>query len=107
MKYQIAPGVSISAGGYVVFTENLHFGNPADPGCHTPFALSENGDTVYLHSGLDGALTGYSDEEEFGASVTNVALGRYRKSTGTYNFVAMSSNTPNEENAFPSYNIAA
>ena len=100
-KYEIADDVMIDPQGHVVFTQGLHFGNPSDPGCHVPFALSENGETLYLHSGQDGALTGYSDQERFGASETGVAFGRYRKSTGTYNFVAMNVNTPGSANAYP------
>ncbi|UCG58813.1 MAG: lamin tail domain-containing protein, partial [Phycisphaerales bacterium] len=53
-KYEIAEGRTIRAGGYIVFTEELHFGNWDDPGAHMPFALSENGETLYLHSGRDG-----------------------------------------------------
>jgi len=100
-KYQIADGTSIGPHGYIVFYEDEHFGNINDPGCNTPFALSENGETLYLHSGFAGELTGYSEQERFGASETAVAFGRYRKSTGTYNFVAMSENTPGESNAYP------
>jgi len=101
MKYEIAAETAIEPFGYVVFYEDLNFGNPDDPGCRVPFALSENGETLYLHSGRDGSLTGYSDEEKFDASETGVAFGRYRKSTGTFNFVAMSRNTPGSENAYP------
>ncbi|UCG60155.1 MAG: lamin tail domain-containing protein [Phycisphaerales bacterium] len=101
MKYEIAEGTTVTAGGYVVFAEELHFGNWSDPGAHVPFALSENGETLYLHSGRDGELTGYSEQEKFGASETGVSFGRYQKSTGTYNFVAMSINTPGTANAYP------
>lgn len=100
-KCEIALGTWIDAGGYVVFYEESSFGDPADPGCHVPFALSENGETLYLHSGENGELTGYSEEEKFDASETGVAFGRYLKSTGTYNFVAMSENTPGSSNAYP------
>jgi len=100
-KYEIAEGTSIGPYGYVVFYEDQHFGNINDPGCNTSFALSENGETLYLHSGFAGELTGYSEQEKFGASETAVAFGRYLKSTGTYNFVAMSENTPGESNAYP------
>jgi len=55
-----------------------------------------------LHSGLNGELTGYSEQEAFGASETGIAFGRYGKSTGTYNFVAMSENTPGFANSYPS-----
>jgi hypothetical protein len=101
MRYEIAAGTIIEPYGYIVFYEDLHFGNPDDPGRHVPFALSENGETLYLHSGRDGLLTGYSDEEKFDASQTGIAFGRYLKSTETYNFVAMSVNTPGSENAYP------
>jgi len=101
MKYEIAAGTIIEPYGYIVFYEDLNFGNPDESGCHVPFALSENGETLYLHSGRDGILTGYSDEEKFNASETGIAVGRYLKSTGTYNFVAMSVNTPGSENAYP------
>jgi len=100
-KYEIAQGTSIEPYGYIVFYEDQHFGNINDPGCNVPFALSENGETLYLHSGFAGELTGYSEQERFGASETAVAFGRYQKSTGTYNFVAMSENTPGGSNAYP------
>ncbi|MFC1795457.1 lamin tail domain-containing protein, partial [Planctomycetota bacterium] len=43
----------------------------------------------------------YSDEEKFDASETGIAFGRYQKSTGAYNFVAMSVNTPGGANVYP------
>lgn len=103
MKYQIAAGTSIPAGGYVLFYETVHFGNPGAPGVNTPFALSEGGDAVYLRSGLGDVIGGYEDSESFGASTSNVAFGRHIKSTldGGVNFVAMSVNTPGAENAYP------
>ncbi len=101
-KYEIATGTVIPDDGYVVFYEDLHFGNIADSGCHDPFAMSENGETLYLQSGQSGILTGYYDDETFDASETNVAFGRYYKaSTDSYNFVAMSANTPGLANAYP------
>ncbi|MHC4558030.1 MAG: lamin tail domain-containing protein [Planctomycetota bacterium] len=101
MKYEIAEGITIDPCGYIVFYQDTHFGNPNEPGCIEPFALSENGETLYLHSGQDGELTGYSEEENFGASETGVSFGRYGKSTGTYNFASMSQNTPGLANAYP------
>jgi hypothetical protein len=103
-KYRIADGTSIPAGEYVVFYENLHFGNPSDPGCRVPFASSENGDQVCLSSGLDGygRLTGYREKEDLGASESDISLGRYyKKSTNNYNFVALDHNTPGAANAYP------
>ena len=101
MKYRIAVGTAIAANGYVVFYEDEHFGNTGDPGCIVPFALSETGEKVVLSSAEADVLTGYRDVEDFGASETGVAFGRYRKSTATYNFVAMSENTPGWANAYP------
>ncbi|MHC4739262.1 MAG: lamin tail domain-containing protein, partial [Planctomycetota bacterium] len=102
-KYEIEIGTSIPPNGYIVFYEDVNFGyGSPDPGSHTGFALSENGETVYLSSGLDGQLTGYSEDEDFGASQTGIAFGRYYKSsTDTFNFVAMSLNTPGSANAYP------
>jgi len=46
-------------------------------------------------------LTGYSEQESFDASDASVSFGRYLKSTGTYNFVALSAPTPGAANATP------
>ena len=102
MKYEIAAGTRIARYGYIVFYEDLHFNNPADPGCHQPFALSKNGEEVYLSSSEGGVLMGYREAEDFGASEAGVSFGRYYKpSTGNYNFVPMSQNTPGSANAYP------
>jgi len=101
-KYEITTGDTvILAGGYKVFYEDLHFGTPGDAGVNTPFALSENGEKVVLRSGQGGLLTGYRNAEVFGPSAPDISLGRYQKSTGTFNFVAMSFNTPDAANADP------
>jgi hypothetical protein len=104
-KYKIAPGTVIPPSvpnGYKVFYENTDFNDVNDPGCLVPFALSENGETVYLSSAENGVLTGYREVEDFGASLTDVSLGRTpRLSTGNYNFVALISRTPEGLNAEP------
>jgi hypothetical protein len=97
MKYEIPAGTNIAANGYLVFYEDTQFGNAAE--ATSPFALSENGETVYLSSGSGGVVTGYQVEESFGASQTAVAFGRYYKaSTDSFNFVAMATNTPGAAN---------
>jgi len=105
MKYQIANGTTIAPNGYIVFYEDQHFGQGSgDPGSHTAFALSENGETVYLSSGVPGemTLTGYQEHQKFGASEPDVTFGRYYKSsTETYDFVAMNSDTPGWANSYP------
>ncbi len=100
-KYEIAAGTVLPAGGYLVFDQDHHFDNRNDPGCHERFALSADGETVYLHSGAQGKLTGYSEQERFDASDPGVSLGRHLKSTGTYNFVRLSAPTPGAANAAP------
>ncbi len=100
-KYEMAAGTRIAADDYIVLYENRHFASLADPGCHEPFGLSANGETLYLHSGSGGVLSGYSRQKKFEASEAGVSLGRYQKSTGTYNFVAQSKPTPGAANAAP------
>ena len=101
-KYKIANGTTIGPNGYLVLYEDFNFGNVSDAGCHEPFALSENGERLYLSSAHNGELTGYRSTEDFGASQTDVSFGRYYKSnTDNYNFVAMEENTPGSANAYP------
>jgi hypothetical protein len=101
-KYEIAAGTTIGPYDYLVFYEDLHFGNANDAGSYISFALSEDGDQLYLSSAENGILTGYRAEEDFGASQAGVSFGRYYKTgTGNYNFVAMGQNTPGSVNAYP------
>ncbi len=101
MKYCIAEGTVIPAGGYLVFYESLHFDNETDPGCRVTFGLSKEGETVYLSSGSAGVLTGYSAQQEFGASDAGVSLGRWQRSEGSYVFVVLMEPTPGAANAEP------
>jgi len=102
-KYRIADGETIASHSYKLFYENTQFGeSSSDPGKITPFALSENGDAVYLSSAESDVLLGYREYEDFGASPTGISFGRYYKeSTGNYNFVMLDSNTPGWTNADP------
>ena len=103
MKFEIPQGTTIGGHGYKVFYQNADFGNPANSACHSPFALSENGETVYLRSRLDNAghFTGYFAEQKFDASLNSIAIGRHVNSDNSVDFVAQSRNTPNEANAYP------
>jgi hypothetical protein len=101
-KYKIAAGTVIAPNGYIVFYEDLHFNNPSAPDDNQPFALSENGESLYISSAEGNVLTGYRQVEDFGGSETGVSFGRYYKpDTGNYNFVPMSENTPGSANAYP------
>jgi len=100
-RYQIAADTILEPFGYVVFYENTHFGNPLDPSTRTPYALSENGETLYLFSGDDQVFPGYLAEAPLGPSETFYSFGRYLKSTGVYSYVTMSELTPGMANAYP------
>jgi hypothetical protein len=98
-KYPIPNGTTIDVYDYIVFYENLHFG--INHGNNTPFALSENGERVYLSFGEGGQWTGICDDRKFGASETGVSFGIYTTSTGIVEFVSMDPNTPGELNGYP------
>jgi len=100
-KYEIAPGTIITAHGFLVLSEDMHFGNESDAGSHETFGLSRNGETVCLRSGLDGVPGGYTEQTSFGPSDPGVTLGRYRTDAGTADFVPMSEATPGGQNADP------
>jgi hypothetical protein len=100
-RYEIAAGMVIAAQGYLVFTEDHHFGNPSDPGCHEPFGLSRNGETVHLHSGAQGLLTGYRERATFGPSEPGVTFGRCSDGAGRFPLAALTAPTPGMSNADP------
>ncbi|MBN1818400.1 MAG: lamin tail domain-containing protein [Sedimentisphaerales bacterium] len=102
-KYEIPANTILPADGYRVFYQDQHFGSPNAAGCRIPFALSENGETVYLRSRKDnqGRFTGFFEKQSFGASATGIPFGRHETSTGTTDFVAMSQATIDNENAYP------
>jgi len=67
-RYKIANGTTISPYRFLVLYESRHFGNLNDPGCFEPFALSENGEKIYLVGAVreppsgpaqNNVLTGY------------------------------------------------
>ena len=70
-KYQIAPGTTLPAGGYLTLTES-QFGAGA-----SPFSLSSLGDEIIL-TAVDGggADTGYRAQVTFGSAADDVSFGR-------------------------------
>ncbi|HUU91133.1 MAG TPA: lamin tail domain-containing protein, partial [Phycisphaerae bacterium] len=88
------PATVLGPGDYVVFSEVHHFG--------AAFAFSELGDQVYLTSRApDGSAGGYREDEFFGSSENEVSFGRYVKSTGAKDFVAMTGKTYETANSGP------
>ena len=87
-KFQIPPNTTIPPGGYTVFDEAQF--NPV-PGTPPSFALSADGDEVWLFSAdASGALTGYCHGFRFGAAENGVSFGRLVTSMGTEHFAAQS-----------------
>ncbi|MBN1361980.1 MAG: lamin tail domain-containing protein [Sedimentisphaerales bacterium] len=100
-KYQIPVGTIAEPNSYLVFYEDLSFGNPLDPNTLNPFKMSENGEGLYLYSGNDPIFPDYLTAETFGASETWVSFGRHERSTGSHAFVRLSEPTPDGVNAYP------
>ncbi len=69
-KYQIPAGITIPAGGYLVFTES-QFNSGV-----TPFSLGSTGDEIVLSATSGTALTGYRAQVAFGAAADGVTFGR-------------------------------
>ncbi len=100
-KYEIAAGTTIPPQGFLVFTEDRHFGKAGTPGGHQSFGLSQAGETVYLCSGRKGQVTGYREQAKFGASETGTTFGRYGDGAGSEHLVPLRQATPGAANADP------
>gem|GEM_PF-458115 len=93
-KYRITAGTVIAASGYLVLNEQGGYGGS--------FTLSRLGGTTYLtQADAGGLLHGYRDQQDYDPSDVGVTLGRYVKSGGSQDFVAMASATPGAANGLP------
>ena len=72
-KYQIPASTIIAAGGYLVFDESDFNPAPLNPGPND-FALSSEGDQVWLTSTIGGETT-FVDVVEFGATFNGESVG--------------------------------
>ena len=98
----------IPANAYIVFNQRDHFGvNASDPGVIEGFGLSEHGESIFLTSGEQGAITGeYSVFETFGATINGVTVGRHRLSDtldSSFDFVQLEASTLGGSNALQSF----
>ena len=90
-RFQITNAITIPPGAFRVFYET-QFNDTSAP--FYAFSLSSaHGDQVYLSAATNGVLTGYRAEVKFDAAENGVSFGRYRRSDGQYDFVAMSART--------------
>lgn len=98
-KFRIPDNTVIPPHGFIIFDESSF--NPI-PGAFPSFALSADGDEVYLFSAdTNGNLTGYYDGFEFGGSENNVTIGRYTTSDGKIHYVPMQIPTLGTNNSEP------
>lgn len=97
-KYQFQENTIIPGNGYLLLTEEDHFGpDSLDAGKITEFALSATGETIHLTSS-----EGYHFRENFGASDKGTTLGFYfKESTNSYNFVAQATSSQGFTNGKP------
>ena len=101
-KFQIAPGTSIARGGFLLLSEDDHFGNADHPGTSVPFGFSELGERIIVTAALpDGTPLGYREDKTFGAAENGVTFGRHVKSTGGSDFTALATPTPEADNSLP------
>jgi len=100
LKFKLPADTWIEVGGYLVFSASNHF---AAATCPQPFALSELGDEICLSSGTNaqGVLGGDRVDTDFGAAAREVPFGRYTRSDGKHDFVALRAATPGGPNALP------
>ncbi|QDS99438.1 lamin tail domain-containing protein [Adhaeretor mobilis] len=81
LKFQIPNGTVIAAEAYLVFDESDFNPNPSAPGLKD-FALSNEGDQVYLTWATAGVMKGLEDMVDFGETLTGESLGRLPNGSG-------------------------
>ena len=91
VKFQIAEGISIPAGGFLVFIADSE---PEQGQFHTNFKLSSSGESLFLFDA--GTLV---DETTFGILGSDVSWGRYPD--GSENWKHLGTPTPGRENEDP------
>lgn len=88
-KYPIPNGVSVPAGGFVVFYLD---DDPEQGPTHTNFSLNKNGERVGLYGGVGTVLI---DNLVFGQQLDNVSMGRYPDGTEWQILVCATPNAAN------------
>lgn len=96
-KFKLPAGTSIAAQGYLVFDEDDF--NPV-PGIDPGFALSSDGDAIYLFSAdAEDTLTGYVRGFTFGSVENGVSFGREVWASGEEELLPQISETLGRENS--------
>jgi hypothetical protein len=99
-KYVIRPGTIIPPGGFVTFVESNAVNSGFNQGVNK-FALSSEGDQLYVFSGDATNLTGWAHGFSFGAAQNGVTFIRYVDSQTNEHFVASEANTLGASNSLP------
>ncbi|MBP7274869.1 MAG: lamin tail domain-containing protein [Kiritimatiellae bacterium] len=97
-KYRIS-GMVIGAGGYAVLSEHEFNANPPLLPDNVPFALSSLGDELILTAPLPDDRLRLADAVEFGATETDISIGRFPNGTG--DFATLASRTFGTTNSAP------
>lgn len=100
-KYRFPAGTTISAGGYLLVTEEQF---NATPGQGNSFEFNKNGgeDVVLASGDASGNLTGFFDQYlGYSPTLRGVSLGTYTDSTSTVQFVQQSALTLGAVNSGP------
>jgi len=97
-KYEIAMGTWIDPNGYLVLSQDLHFGNGQDPGTLLTFGFSSSGEEICLSSATAGILTGYRQVHMLPGAPRGVANARCENSLGVVDFMLTQANTPGADN---------
>jgi hypothetical protein len=92
-KWQVPTGVTIPAGGYLLFWADA---NSSAGSRHASFTLAAAGGTVALYD-IDGITR--IDTVTYGAQTTNVSWGRYPNGSGSWQ--ALTTITPEGSNGAP------
>jgi hypothetical protein len=98
-KYRVPDQVTLPPGGYVVFTQDFHFG-PLRNGANG-FAFSELGELAVLTAPEGPGGEAYGDLVIFGAVDNNVAIGRHLRADGSTDFTPLLTPTRGGANAAP------
>jgi hypothetical protein len=94
LKYRIPTNTIVPANGFLVLDESTSFGSA--------FQFSEDGDEAYLTASASaGVESGYRVGESYGATTSDVPLGRFTNSVGKTDFIPMSAATKGAANAAP------
>ncbi len=102
-KFQFPPNTVLRAGAFLLLRQNTHFGpGSSHPGAKDPFALSPDGQELFLSSTLEQTRSGYESQATVPPLPAGVSAGQHQLSDGdSLVFVPQTSPTPGAKNSAP------